>query len=141
VSAPLPQRWRPDRTPRATAWPRPNLGIAILRGAANHCPACGKTTIFAGFLTVKSTCAACGAPLGEFRADDAPPYFTILLVGHIVVPLMLLTEKSFAPSQWLLTAIFVPLSLVLAVGLLRPVKGATVGLMLRLGMMKDPMDD
>ena len=27
-------------------------------------------------------CQNCGAPLGLARADDAPPYFTILIVGQ-----------------------------------------------------------
>jgi uncharacterized protein (DUF983 family) len=38
-------------------------------------------------------------------------------------------------------AIFVPLTLILALCLLRPIKGATVGLMLKLGMMKPDDDD
>jgi uncharacterized protein (DUF983 family) len=75
------------------------------------------------------------------RADDAPPYFTILITGHIVVPLMLLLERSQQPPTWVMSAIFLPLTLVLAVGLLRPVKGGTVGLMLKLNMLKTDADD
>ena len=81
-------------------------------------------------------CASCGAPLGLARADDAPPYFTILIVGHIVIPAMLIMQKMSDPPTWLLSAIFVPLTLVLALGFLRPVKGATVGLMLAFNMLK-----
>ncbi len=36
-----------------------------------------------------------------------------------------------------MTAIFVPLTFVMALGLLRPVKGGTVGLMLTLNMLKN----
>ena len=32
---------------------------------------------------------ACGEALGHIRADDLPPYATILLVGHLIVPLVL----------------------------------------------------
>ena len=39
-----------------------------------------------------------------------------------------------------MSAIFIPLTLVLALGLLRPVKGGTVGLMLRLNMLKSDAD-
>ena len=42
----------------------------------------------------------CGAPLGLARADDAPPYFTILITGHIVVPLMLLVDRMSEPPIW-----------------------------------------
>ena len=96
--------------------------------------------MFNGFLRVAETCDHCHAPLGLARADDAPPYFTILLVGHIVIPLMLIMEKSSQPPIWLLSAIFLPLTLVLSVGLIRPIKGATVGLMLNFNMLKTDVE-
>jgi uncharacterized protein (DUF983 family) len=114
----------------------PSFPVALARGFRRLCPACGKTHLFRGYLTVVPACPNCGAPVGRARADDAPPYFTILVVGHIVVPLMLLSEKHFAPPLWTTTLIFVPLTLVLSLALLPLIKGATVGLMLRLGMMK-----
>jgi uncharacterized protein (DUF983 family) len=40
-----------------------------------------------------------------------------------------------------MTAIFIPLTLLLSVGLLRPVKGATVGLMMKLNLLKTSMDE
>ncbi|MDQ2801943.1 MAG: DUF983 domain-containing protein, partial [Pseudomonadota bacterium] len=60
----------------------------------------------------------------------------ILLTGHIVIPLLLLTMRLENPPDWVLTATFLPLTAFLAVGLLRPVKGAIVGLMLTMGMLK-----
>ena len=70
------------------------------------------------------------------RADDAPPYFTILIVGHIVIPAMLIMQKMDDPSNLLLTVIFVPLTLFLSIGLIRPIKGAIVGLMMSFNMLK-----
>ena len=75
------------------------------------------------------------APLGELRADDAPPYFTIFLVGHLLIPLLFLMDRTNA-SLWLEAAIFIPATVLLSLGLIRPVKGATVGLMLKLNMFK-----
>jgi uncharacterized protein (DUF983 family) len=92
--------------------------------------------LFAGFLRVAAICPHCGVPLGLARADDAPPYFTILIVGHIVIPSMLIMQKFADPPTWLLSAIFVPLTAILAIGLIRPIKGATVGLMLSFNMLK-----
>ena len=40
---------------------------------------------------------ACGEALHHHRADDAPAYFVILIVGHIVVPVVLIVETAFAP--------------------------------------------
>jgi uncharacterized protein (DUF983 family) len=106
----------------------------MVRGALCRCPCCGSGRLFAGYLAIRPRCEACGVPLGRVRADDAPPYFTIFLVGHIVVPLMLLAERDSAPDLWVMAAVFLPLTLLLCLLFLRPVKGATVGLMLAFGM-------
>ena len=131
-----PIRWQPDRTVPKPPWPVPSLGIALGRGLLGRCPVCGKGRVFDGFLRVVPQCEHCAAPLGLARADDAPPYFTILIVGHIVIPAMLIVQKLADPSNWLLAAIFLPLTVILAVGLIRPIKGATVGLMLSFNMLK-----
>jgi uncharacterized protein (DUF983 family) len=84
-------------------------------------------------------CEHCGAPLGLARADDAPPYFTILLVGHIVVPLLFMVDRAGATPLWVMWSVFPLLTLALSVGLIQPIKGGTVGLMLNLNMLKsDP---
>ena len=133
------ERWQPDRSHQANPWPKPSFATAVWRGLKGQCPACGKGKVFRGFLTVVRECQSCGAPLGLARADDAPPYFTILIVGHIIIPLMFVVERAHMPPIWVMSAIFVPLTLVLAIGLLRPVKGGTVGMMLTLNMLKpDP---
>ncbi len=119
----------------------PTLAVALGRGLRMLCPACGKTNIFYGYLRVVAECPNCGAPLGLARADDAPPYFTIIVVGHIVVPAMLILEKTVAPPLWVQLALWLPLSLILALALLRPIKGATVGLMLKLGILKSDADE
>jgi uncharacterized protein (DUF983 family) len=92
--------------------------------------------LFDGFLTVREECDNCHAPLGLARADDAPPYFTILIVGHIVITTLVIAQVQYDPPTWLMTAIFLPLTVILSVGLIRPVKGATVGLMLSFNMLK-----
>ena len=71
-------------------------------------------------------------------ADDAPPYFTILIVGHLMVPMIFALETMVRPELWVHAAIWLPMCVILSMALLRPVKGATLGLMLTLGMTKDP---
>lgn len=105
-----------------------------------RCPACGQGKLFAGYLTVTPACAACGVPLGLVRAEDVPPYFTIVVVGHIVVPAMLLVEQAWHPELWVHAALWLPLTLGLALGLLRPIKGGTVGLMAKLGLIRSDND-
>jgi uncharacterized protein (DUF983 family) len=113
--------------------PMPDMRTAMLRGARGACPCCGAAPLFAGWLRVADTCRSCDAPLGQVRADDAPPYFTIFAVGHVIVPGMLWLERAHAPDLWIHAAIWLPLTLGLSLALMRPVKGATIGLMLKLG--------
>jgi len=62
------------------------------------------------------------------RADDAPPYFTMLIVGHVVVTLMLTVTMWVELSSLTHLMIWLPLALVLALALLQPIKGAIIGL-------------
>jgi uncharacterized protein (DUF983 family) len=133
------ERWVPDRSTPLNPWPMPTLADAIGRGLRGRCPACGKGKIFRGYLKVVEACEVCAAPLGLARADDAPPYFTILVVGHIVIPLLFVVDRSTQLPVWTMSAIFLPLTLALTLALIRPIKGATVGLMLTMNMLKsDP---
>jgi uncharacterized protein (DUF983 family) len=126
-------RWEPDRSVPALPYASPaSLWTALGRGARNRCPVCGDGKVFAGYLRVMPACAHCGAPLGTLRADDAPPYFTIFLVGHLLLPPVLWIEKAYAPPMLLQMAVWLPLFALACVLLLRPVKGATVGLLARL---------
>lgn len=108
--------------------PRRNVGEAMLRGMVCRCPACGKGKLFSGFLTVSPTCSACGTELHHHRADDAPPYFTITIVGHIIIPAMLAVELMYRPEVWVHMSLWLTLTVILSLGFLRPVKGALVGL-------------
>ena len=69
------------------------MATAIGRGLLGRCPACGKGRIFQWLPAGRPECSNCGAPLGLARADDAPPYFTILITGHIVVPLLFIVDR------------------------------------------------
>jgi uncharacterized protein (DUF983 family) len=108
--------------------PPRKLVPAMARGALCRCPNCGKGRLFDGYLTVRHECAVCGEELYHHRADDAPPYFTILIVGHIIVSLVLAVEIEFAPPLWLHALLWIPLTISLSLALLRPIKGAVVGL-------------
>jgi uncharacterized protein (DUF983 family) len=131
-------RWQPDRTAPAPGWPMPTMIQALRRGFAGRCPACGQSAMFTGWLRVRTACPACTAPLGAVRADDAPPYFTIFIVGHFIIGVAVALDLLAPLSVFAELAIFLPLTAILSLALLRPVKGATVGLMLRLRMETMP---
>ena len=126
-------KWEPNHTAPANLHPMPTLATAVGRGLRNRCPACGEGRVFRGYLTLVEECSHCHAPLGRLRADDAPPYFTILLVGHLLVPGVLWVEKAYEPPMGLHMAVWLPLFTLLCMVVLRPVKGAVVGWMMTLG--------
>jgi len=110
----------------ATAPPQRPVAQAMLRGFRSRCPNCGRGPLFRKFLKVIDRCAVCHEDYSHQRADDAPPYFVMLITGHVIVPLVLLAEVTYAPPLWLHAAIWGPLTIAMALGLLQPVKGAIV---------------
>ena len=106
----------------------------MLRGALHSCPSCGNGSLFARYLKVRDHCASCGEALHHHRADDAPPYFTILIVGHIAVGGVLAMEQAMKPSAWLHAAIWLPFVILCSLLLLPRIKGALVGLQWALRM-------
>ncbi len=107
---------------------------AIWYGLLRRCPKCGIGRLFRRYLKVGDTCGNCTEELHHHRADDAPPYFTIFIVGHIVVPLALIAERAWQPPIWLHMALWLPLTVLLTLVLLPSVKGAVVGLQWALRM-------
>jgi uncharacterized protein (DUF983 family) len=107
---------------------------AMWRGFTCSCPACGKGHMFGKFLKVADSCDACGEELHHHRADDAPPYFTMFIVGHIVVPLVLVVEKLWAPPLAVHFTLWTVVTLALTFALMPAVKGAVVGLQWALRM-------
>ncbi|HYC04237.1 MAG TPA: DUF983 domain-containing protein [Azospirillaceae bacterium] len=117
-----------DRVENGTAAGAPgSFKAGMLRGLLRRCPACGGRTLFSGYLAVHQSCSACGLETGSFRADDAPPYFTIFAVGHVVIPGMLALERGVHPPYWLQLALWVPATIALTLLLLPRIKGAVIG--------------
>ena len=107
---------------------------ALQRGFMGRCPCCGRGRLFDGFLRVSRQCEVCGEPFHHHRADDLPAYLVVLFVGHLIVTLLLIVDSAYAPPYWVEFAIWIPLTLLLSLGLLRPVKGAVVAMQWQMGM-------
>ena len=83
--------------------------------------------MFAGYLKASERCRRCGLEFETIRSDDVAPYFTILIVGHILAPAMLISEQLASPPTWLELAVALPLTLALTLGILPFVKGTVMG--------------
>jgi len=126
------------QTPEAAQHPDDrSIWLGIRRGMARRCPVCGQGHLFAGFLKVSSRCDSCGADNTIYPADDFPPYLTILVAGHLLVPMIFIVERSYAPPLWLQSAIWLPVTLALCLALLPVMKGATVGLCWATGLVRN----
>lgn len=123
------ETWTPAHAPvTAEALPKRDTWLSIRRGLTGRCPHCGKGRLFGRYLKVVDRCDACGETYSHHRADDLPPYLTIIIVGHLVIPAVLWTEQAFSPADWVQMAIWVPVTLVLTLLMLQPIKGGVVGL-------------
>ena len=111
----------------------PSRFTAIKRGIGHRCPNCGESRLYWKYLKVVDRCEACDHELGSYRSDDGPAYFTILLVGHLVIAPMLLLQWILRAPLWLvLPGTLIPLAAVTLWTLPR-VKGALIGLLYSLG--------
>jgi uncharacterized protein (DUF983 family) len=107
--------------------PRPRWQ-SFKRGFAGRCPACGEGRIFRAYLKVADSCTCCREELHHHRADDAPPYFTILIVGHVVGTLLLIGEERWpAAPMWMPIVAGLILAVAMSLALLPRVKGALIG--------------
>jgi uncharacterized protein (DUF983 family) len=100
---------------------------AVKRGISSRCPNCGQGSLFRAFLKPVDQCMVCGEDYSHHRADDLPAYLSIVIVGHIVVGGFMLTDQSVAWSSWVHLAIWTPITIILALLSIQPIKGAVIG--------------
>ena len=105
-----------------------SIWTGLRRGLARRCPNCGEGRLLRNYLKVRSPCEVCGADNSIYPSDDFPPYLTILVTGHVLVPLFIWTDRAFEPPLWVQTAIWLPATVILCLVLLPFMKGATIGL-------------
>jgi uncharacterized protein (DUF983 family) len=97
-------------------------------GLRGRCPHCGEGKLFNGYLELAPRCEHCGLDYSVADAGDGPAVFVILIAGFAVVGSALLVEAFWRPPYWLHALLWLPMLLVLTLGLLRPLKGLLVTL-------------
>jgi uncharacterized protein (DUF983 family) len=110
------------------------VALSMGRGLRSRCPNCGEGRMFRAYLKVADKCDHCGEELHHQRADDAPPYVVISIVAHVVISLLLAVEVAYHPPVWLHLSLWLPLTIIMSLALLQPVKGLLVGLQWALRM-------
>jgi uncharacterized protein (DUF983 family) len=102
--------------------------LALGRGLRKRCPACGRGSLFQGYAATAARCAACGLDIGGHQADDAPPYVTAFVVGHLVIPLVLLARQAFDLSVTAQFLLWTPLAIAATAWFLPVSKGALIAI-------------
>lgn len=113
------------------------LWRVLLRGFAKKCPQCGKASIFERYLKPTARCTSCGTGYDHIRTDDFAPWLTLIVLGHLFVPLVYHFETTYRPPLLLLFAVLFPTVVAAIMGLLPNFKGVAIALMWSLGLRGD----
>lgn len=89
--------------------------------------------LFRAYLKVRPQCEVCAHDLAQYPCDDAPPYFTILIVGHLFVGPLLAFPIIRSWPPWLLLGLLMPMLTAAALVRLPIVKGSVVGVLWAVG--------
>jgi uncharacterized protein (DUF983 family) len=101
---------------------------AVKRGFAGKCPHCGEGAMFRAYLKVNDACPNCGEEFHHQRADDAPPYLTIFIVGHIVAAMLMIADEQWPQlDMWIHMVLWPLVATLMCLWLLPGVKGALIG--------------
>ena len=98
----------------------------LTTGILGRCPRCGKGRMFNGFINLAPRCDSCGLDYAFADSGDGPAVFVCLLAGFVVLGIALWAELSFEPPIWLQLVVFLPLTLIVCLGMLRPLKGLLI---------------
>ena len=85
--------------------------LALYRSFLKKCPSCGKESIYIRYLKLKTNCGNCNEELSIYRTDDFGPWLTIIIVGHIIVPIVLYVEQIYSPQLWLQATVWIPITI------------------------------
>ena len=111
---------------------RPSLITTLLRGLTGHCPRCAEGALFTAYLKVAPRCSACGHDLDQYPADDGPAYFTILLIGHLIIAPMLFFPIIWETNPWIVVPLSLSFLMAAVLFILPRVKGAFIALLFHL---------
>ena len=113
------------------------LWRVLLRGFAKKCPQCGEASVYERYLKPTSGCTSCGTGFNHIRTDDFAPWLTLIVLGHLFVPLVYHLETAYRPPLVLLFSILIPSVILAVLAVLPNFKGAAIALMWSLGLRGD----
>lgn len=113
----------------------------VWAGLTGHCPRCGKGPLFTSVLNVRDICSSCGMSYKFIDTGDGPAVFAIFLLGFAVLGGALWVEFTFEPPFWVHLVLWVFLTPIIALVLLRLLKGLLIALQYRNKAEEGRLDD
>lgn len=101
---------------------------AVSTGLRGRCPRCGYGRLFKGFLKLAPSCSNCGLDYAFVDTGDGPAFFVSFLASILGVALALFIDVVYEPSIWVDIAIALPVTALICLGTLRPIKGLLIAL-------------
>jgi len=111
-----------------------SIPAVLLSGILKKCPNCAKGNVYSKYLKVNDRCKKCNEELHSYRTDDFGPWLSIIIAGHIIVPLVLAVEQNYALDLWLQAIIWIPLTILTVLFLLPISKSICLSILWRLKM-------
>lgn len=125
--------------PEVSPSPSPSW-LPVLRGVRHRCPECGHGKLYARYLKQASECSACGAPIGKIRAEDGPPWLTVLFLGPFLAGLTFFSARQENWPIWIKLPALSVFAITAVLILLPRMKGAIIGLFWAMGAQEQEED-
>ena len=116
----------------------PSVWLGLRRGITRKCPACGKGSLFSGYLAVIPNCPVCDNDNEQYPSDDFAPYVTIFLVLHLMVPILFAVDRNWNMSVGWEMGLAIPVFTIATLALLPFAKGAVIGFAWARGVVRNP---
>ena len=112
---------------------------SMIRGLKRRCANCGEGAILSGYLKAVPECGHCGEDFRHVRADDGPAWITILVLGHVIVPLMIYFGREDSIPVWQAAMVLSFVTLVGVYFILPRAKGMFIALIWATGATGEDM--
>ncbi len=100
--------------------------ISLRAVLKSRCPRCGQGAMYRSIIALKPQCTHCALPFARADVGDGPAFFAIMLVGFLVTTLAAWVEIAYAPTYLLHALLWLPLTLMLSVLVIRVSKAYLV---------------
>ena len=105
----------------------------IARGLTRRCPGCGEGAVLKGYLERLPSCDICKTDFSRISADDGPAWATLIVVGHVLAPLLVVLGRDERVPVWAAIVILAVLMLAGVWWTLPRAKGLFIALIWRTG--------